>query len=149
MKCKNCSKDAVTVDGYCSDTECVEYWEDQIMAVLGPAKPCAWQQNIDATLEDPTLPSTFVTPKEAETAAKPSRYAGNKLEYWDAARDLGWDYFQATIGKYIHRYKKKHGPEDLCKAINFTVKLLANETGADYYELMKLTPEELGKRFKK
>jgi hypothetical protein len=86
---------------------------------------------------------------EPETSAKPTRYNQGELEYWDAVEKLGWSYRQGTAGKYIHRYKDKNGPEDLCKAINYIIKMLSQETGIDYYELHKLTPEELAKRVKK
>lgn len=87
--------------------------------------------------------------EELETSAKPRRYNQSELEYWDAVKGLSWDYFQGAAGKYIHRYHDKNGPEDLVKAINYCVKMISIETGIDYYELHKLTPEELGKRIKK
>jgi hypothetical protein len=89
--------------------------------------------------------------KQSETAAKPTRYnkSGATLEVWDAIRMLNLDYMQGNILKYSYRYKDKNGPEDLVKAINYCIKLIANETGIDYYELHKLNPEELAKRIKK
>lgn len=89
--------------------------------------------------------------EQSETAAKPTRYNkdGATLEVWDAIRMLNLDYMQGNILKYSYRYKDKNGPEDLLKAINYCIKLIANETKIDYYELHKLTPEELAKRIKK
>jgi hypothetical protein len=87
--------------------------------------------------------------EQSETAAKPKRYNNGTIEVWDAIDQLGFNYFQGAITKYIARYKDKNGPEDLVKAINYCVKLIANETGIDYYELHKLSPEELAKRIKK
>lgn len=95
------------------------------------------------------LKAAFECEDEPETSAKPHRYNQTDLEYWDAAKGLGWDYMQGTTGKYLHRYKDKNGPEDLCKAINYIIKMLSQETGIDYYELHKLTPEQLAKRVKK
>lgn len=86
---------------------------------------------------------------ELETSAKPQRYNQSDLEYWDAVNGLGWNYFQGATGKYIHRYHDKNGPEDLVKAINYCIKMISIETGIDYYELHKLTPEQLGQRIKK
>lgn len=86
---------------------------------------------------------------EIETAAKPSRYNRGNLEVWDAIAQLKFDYMQGNVVKYISRYKDKNGPEDLVKAINYIIKMIAQETGEDYYELHKLTPEELAKRIKK
>lgn len=86
---------------------------------------------------------------ELETSAKPSRYNSGSLEVWDAIAQLKFNYMQGNVVKYISRYKDKNGPEDLVKAINYIIKMIAQETGEDYYELHKLTPEELAKRIKK
>lgn len=86
---------------------------------------------------------------EIETAAKPTRYNRGSLEVWDAIEKLQLNYMQGNVLKYVSRYKDKKGPEDLLKAINYIVKMIAQETGEDYYELHKLTPEELAKRIKK
>lgn len=97
------------------------------------------------------LKAAFECEDELETAAKPTRYnkTGTTLEVWDAIEQLGLDYKQGNVLKYTYRYKDKKGPEDLCKAINYIIKMLSQETGIDYYELHKLTPEELAKRVKK
>jgi len=87
--------------------------------------------------------------EQSETAAKPKRYNNGSIEVWDAIDQLGFDYFQGAITKYIARYKDKNGPEDLVKAINYCVKMIAMETKLDYYELHKLSPEQLAKRIKK
>lgn len=86
---------------------------------------------------------------EPETSAKPKRYNNGTLEVWDAIEQLNFDYMQGNVLKYISRYKDKKGPEDLAKAINYIIKMISQETGIDYYELHKLSPEELAKRIKK
>lgn len=88
---------------------------------------------------------------ELETSAKPTRYnkPGASLEVWDAIEQLGLNYMQGNVLKYSYRYQEKNGPEDLVKAINYMVKMISQETGIDYYELHKLSPEELAKRIKK
>jgi hypothetical protein len=97
------------------------------------------------------LPDLESYEEQSETAAKPTRYNkdGATLEVWDAIKMLNLDYMQGNILKYSYRYKDKNGPEDLVKAINYCIKLIANETGIDYYELHKLSPQELAKRIKK
>ncbi len=87
--------------------------------------------------------------EELETAAKPRRYNSGSIEVWDAIEQLNFNYKQGNVLKYISRYKDKKGPEDLAKAINYIIKMISEETGIDYYELHKLTPEELGQRIKK
>ncbi len=87
--------------------------------------------------------------EELETTAKPKRYNNGSIEVWDAIHQLQFDYFQGAVTKYIARYHDKNGPEDLVKAINYCIKMISIETGIDYYELHKLTPEQLGQRIKK
>lgn len=80
---------------------------------------------------------------EKETAAKPSRYSQGSLEVWDAIQQLGADFRQGSIIKYIMRYKHKNKAEDLKKAMNYIAKMLAEETGEDYYKLRKKSLDEL------
>jgi hypothetical protein len=51
-----------------------------------------------------------------------------KVECWDfiAANDIG--YFEGTAIKYLTRWRKKGGVEDLRKAIHFVEKLIEIET---------------------
>jgi hypothetical protein len=81
--------------------------------------------------------------KEKETAAKPKRYNNGNLEVWDAIEQLGLGYKEGCILKYIARFKDKNGAEDLKKAMNYLAKMLAEETGEDYYELRKKSLDEL------
>jgi hypothetical protein len=81
--------------------------------------------------------------KESETTAKPSRYSQGSLEVWDGITQLGFDYMQGAVVKYISRYKHKNGAQDLKKAINYLVKMLAEETKQDYYELRKKSVDEV------
>lgn len=54
-------------------------------------------------------------------------------EHWDRVHRLGLDYFQAQITKYVERWKKKNGVEDLRKARHFLDKYieLIEEEGAE------------------
>lgn len=80
---------------------------------------------------------------EKETVARPKRYTQGTLEVWDAIQQLGADFRQGSIIKYTMRYKHKNGAEDLKKAMNYLAKMLAEETGEDYYELRKKSLDEL------
>lgn len=95
------------------------------------------------------LGAAFTKTPELETTAKPARYNRGTIEVWDAIEKLQFNYMQGNVLKYVSRYQDKKGPEDLVKAINYIVKMISQETGIDYYELHKLSPEELGKRIKK
>lgn len=80
---------------------------------------------------------------EKETVAKPKRYSQGSIEVWDAIQQLGADFRQGSIIKYIMRYKHKNKAEDLKKAMNYIAKMLAEETGEDYYELRKKSLDEI------
>lgn len=82
-------------------------------------------------------------PSEKETVAKPTRYNTGSIEVWDAIQQLGADYLQGNVIKYAMRYKHKNKAEDLKKAMNYLAKMLAEETGEDYYEIRKKSLDEL------
>lgn len=88
-------------------------------------------------------PDFYEFPEEKEEDAKPTRYNQGTMEVWDAIIGLNLDFMQGSILKYIARYKHKNGKQDIKKAINFLIKMLANETEKDYYELRKLSIDEL------
>ena len=46
------------------------------------------------------------------------------LQHWDLVHMFGWDYFQGQITKYLMRWKKKNGIEDLKKARHFLDKYI-------------------------
>jgi hypothetical protein len=48
----------------------------------------------------------------------------SEVQHWDFAADAGLGYFEGTITKYLARYRKKHGLQDLAKAEHYTEKLL-------------------------
>jgi hypothetical protein len=51
----------------------------------------------------------------------------SQIQHWDyvIANDL--DYFQAQITKYVTRWKKKHGVQDLLKAQHFLEKYIETQ----------------------
>lgn len=56
-----------------------------------------------------------------------SHYKGTGEEHWDRVWRLGMNYWQAAATKYIERYQKKNGEEDLRKAIHYIEKLIELE----------------------
>lgn len=52
------------------------------------------------------------------------RVNGVEYQHWDLAADLGFDYFQGVITKYLDRWKFKNGAEDLKKAQHYLAKYL-------------------------
>lgn len=45
-------------------------------------------------------------------------------EHWDRVERLGLDYFQGQITKYVERWRKKNGVQDLHKARHFLDKYI-------------------------
>lgn len=52
-----------------------------------------------------------------------THYRG-EIQHWDYAAANQFDYFQGQITKYIHRWKKKNGLQDLLKAQHFLEKYI-------------------------
>lgn len=63
--------------------------------------------------------------------------AGDKPQHWDIVAMHDLDYFQGQITKYVMRWKKKNGLQDLHKAAHFLQK---------YIELNSPKPQEVMKR---
>jgi hypothetical protein len=49
---------------------------------------------------------------------------GGSTQHWDFVWEHGYDWFQASITKYIHRHKFKNGLEDLRKAQHYLTKYI-------------------------
>lgn len=47
-----------------------------------------------------------------------------EIQHWDWVAVNGLDYFQGQITKYVYRWKKKNGLEDLRKAQHFLNKYI-------------------------
>lgn len=47
-----------------------------------------------------------------------------EYQHWDLVADLKLPYFEAVATKYITRWKKKNGAEDLDKAVHYLEKLI-------------------------
>ena len=56
-----------------------------------------------------------------------SHYKTGSEEHWDRVARLNLDYFQAQITKYVERWRKKNGIEDLKKARHFLDKYIEIE----------------------
>jgi Protein of unknwon function (DUF3310) len=51
-------------------------------------------------------------------------YKTEGLQHWDLAASRQYDYFQGQITKYVDRWKKKNGLDDLLKAQHFLEKYI-------------------------
>lgn len=60
--------------------------------------------------------------------ANEKQVAGNhyrsKIQHWDLVRTTGMGYFEGQITKYVSRWRKKNGVQDLEKALHFLQKYL-------------------------
>jgi hypothetical protein len=61
-------------------------------------------------------------------------------EHWDRVARLRLDYFQGQITKYVERWKKKNGLEDLKKARHFLDKYIELEEAAVWAKLNEKSP---------
>lgn len=66
-------------------------------------------------------------------------YKNDPIEHWDIVFLLRLDYFQAQIFKYLLRFKRKNGIQDLEKGLHVYQK---------YVELQKLTGSDFDKQRK-
>jgi uncharacterized protein DUF3310 len=46
------------------------------------------------------------------------------LQHWDVVEDNGIGYLEGCASKYVSRWRKKNGLQDLEKALHFTMKLI-------------------------
>ena len=60
-------------------------------------------------------------------AKKPVHYQGKRFQLWDVILDFNLTYFEANIVKYVVRWRKKNGLEDLYKAREYLNNLIAEE----------------------
>lgn len=53
-----------------------------------------------------------------------AHYKGSAIEHWDIVAQHNLDYFQGQITKYVMRWRKKNGIQDLEKAQHFLEKYI-------------------------
>lgn len=70
--------------------------------------------------------STVKTANERQVGGSHYREAG-KIQHWDVAALLDLDYYQGQITKYVCRWKRKGGLQDLEKARHFLDKYIELE----------------------
>lgn len=88
------------------------------------------------TADDARYPRWYFNPFEESTMAESEanqrqvggeHYKVGGEEHWDRVARLGLNYFQACATKYIERYNKKGGIQDLEKAQHYLQKLIEIE----------------------
>lgn len=64
-------------------------------------------------------------------------------EHWDLIIKIGLGYLEGTSTKYIARYRKKGGVEDLRKALHYLDKLIEAFTAKEYGQTRNLRKEDI------
>lgn len=57
------------------------------------------------------------------TSNPPDRYVGKDMQAWDVIEAFDLDFFEGSALKYLLRYKKKGGRDDLEKLIHYATRL--------------------------
>lgn len=69
-------------------------------------------------------------------------YKTGGLQHWDLVDLFEWDYFQGQIIKYLMRWRKKNGIEDLEKARHYLDKYIELERSkAEFAKVTRSEPE--------
>ena len=58
---------------------------------------------------------------------KPDHYGNSKIDVISFCQANNLDFMQGNVIKYITRYRKKNGLEDVRKAVEYINRILANE----------------------
>ena len=58
---------------------------------------------------------------------KPDHYGGSEIDVIDFCQANNLDFMQGNVIKYITRYRKKNGLEDIRKAVEYINRILADE----------------------
>ena len=56
----------------------------------------------------------------------PAHYAGNGMQVFDIIRAFSLNYFEGNVLKYLLRWRKKNGLDDLYKARHYLAELIAD-----------------------
>jgi len=93
------------------------------------------------------------SPNERQVAG--DHYKNSEIQPWDYIHSQGLNFLAGNVVKYVSRYKKKNGIEDLQKALHYLEKLIEVETpqglsaplaGEGWHEELerKLRPQTFG-----
>lgn len=77
--------------------------------------------------------------KADETQVGGSHYNSTAVQHWNMAADLNLGYFEGQISKYMDRWKRKNGLQDLRKAQHFLAKLIEVYEAQKTKEIYSLT----------
>lgn len=69
----------------------------------------------------------MATEKANDRQVGGDHYRTGGLQHWDLVEMFRWDYFQGQIIKYLMRWRKKNGLEDLQKARHYLDKYIELE----------------------
>jgi hypothetical protein len=90
--------------------------------VAGVTGPTCW----DCAIERQRINDNAL--ERANASQVGGNHYANQIQHWDFAASQEFDYFQGQITKYVTRWKKKGGLEDLEKARHFLNKYIELNT---------------------
>lgn len=73
-------------------------------------------------------PDTLKPGSEANKTQVGGAHYASEFQHWDFVRELVLDYWQGCATKYVSRWRKKNGVEDLQKALHYVAKRRENAT---------------------
>lgn len=77
-----------------------------------------------------TVPDDGAQPALGPTDWTPNHYRGNGLQPFDVINAFGLDFYEGNALKYLLRWRKKNGIEDLVKARTYIQQLIDREQSA-------------------
>lgn len=102
---------------------CTGSWEQ-----YGTSRKCAecgkWMSPDGPATEAPDLDNLPTDPDPTD----PDHYKGEGMQVWEVIDAFGLDYYEGNVLKYLLRWRKKGGVEDLSKAQTYLDRIIDRET---------------------
>lgn len=95
------------------------------MKTLDAAKAVSYTQLNEETMQEPSLGQMLKQKLDASKQIGGDHYLGT-IQPWDAIIAWGLDPWSANVVKYIQRFPKKNGKQDLEKALHYLEYLIQN-----------------------
>lgn len=109
-----------------TETQCEKCYEPRIMGYRLCRKH--WDAFFGHRGETPPGPTAVEVPAD-DPVEHPGHYIVNGFEVIDIIEAFGLDYLEGNVAKYLFRWRKKNGLEDLKKAAWYLNRLVAREEG--------------------
>lgn len=104
--------------------------------------PCGKERWEYENCQDPTCsrreskPTDFINDRQVGGTHYKTDY-----QHWDFATDVKLPYLESAASKYVTRWKKKNGIQDLEKSKHYIEKIIALVAAGKYENLIPISPE--------